>query len=250
MRRAWWPLIATAMFLGSAVTIAQDPRYGGRSLDAWVSDLADLDPRLRLRAVTTLAKAGAVVVPLLERALDSPSREQRSWALTTLAAMDSTPNDALERALTKPDPVLRLRAAAYLSASGRPSSAVTQILIEALSSADTSGQLDALHSLFRIKTKPAALTKFAAPLLGSADADVRRTSALLLSTLAGEQRAAGAALTARLPAEKDSVVTLQIVQSIGMLLYRDARSEFERIKAEGRPDAIRIAINDALERMK
>ena len=242
-------ILAASLLLPTRPLFADDPQYAGRPLTAWVNDLGDLDGRVRLRAVVRLAKLGAPAVPMLERALDSSSKDQRLWALTVLGMLTPIPTDVLERALSKSDPEIRLRAAQYLSRHDRATPAAIKTLTESLSSSAVSAQLAALTALSQTKAKPPNLTSAVAPLLSSSNPDVRRMSALVLSTLTSEQSAAGKALLTRLPSETDSAVTLQIIESIGAIGYRDARPSFERMKPAS-PDAIRAAIDSALDRMK
>src|SRR5438093_965390 len=88
---AWagW-LLALAGGLGGlqAQAPAEDPAYEGKSVQDWVKQLKDTQPKARAEAARALCMLGARAkdgVPALTEALKDKSADVRDWAAVTLS---------------------------------------------------------------------------------------------------------------------------------------------------------------------
>lgn len=130
---------------------AQEPRFEGRALSEWKTDLADPGAKVRRRAAAALANFGAEALPPLTQALTDADAEVRLAAAKSLgrlgpAAQPAVP--ALARAMMKDRAgMVRRVAALALGAIRPPTGEAIAALIRGLADPDAAVVDNAAHSL-------------------------------------------------------------------------------------------------------
>src|SRR5207245_10944765 len=80
-------VLAGLAWAGAEQLRAEDPGYKGRSLTEWVSDLRNLSPQVREKAVPAFRSLGPPAIPGLQGHLEDADPSMRQAALRTLTVI-------------------------------------------------------------------------------------------------------------------------------------------------------------------
>ena len=166
-----WLIVGVAWLAFPGQSLADEPRYQGRTFAEWQGDLGDRSPEVRQRAVGALAHFGPTAVPALTRTTKDVTVQVRQAAVWTLGGMGPVAKDAvpaLAQALADLNVHVRQTAAWALAAFGPAAENAVPELARAMSDPSTVVRANAAEALRAIgpAAKDAALALARATLGG------------------------------------------------------------------------------------